>query len=598
MLEVALFAPQERREIDMPEMILPGVYIEVRPEGLIIPGQVTVGNIGIVGTASKGPISVPTLLGSYAEALQKLGPYDQWLGGTQNELTLVRALQLAYIEGATTVWAVRVTGTHPQDGTPKAGQTTATPAQIQLNAANGDASVKLTALTEGTWGNSLSVTVQQPADQNAIVQNEKHDEGAPIKLKHIPIQDARTRIQFKGRSLSIVYTLAAGQKPLSGQVYIDTTTGTTVGELTFHPGEEPKLHEILTATYAVDKSNAFNVTLRLGRAEEVYSVVNGHDLAEDIGTDPSNTNSALVYATELADPNDPLKPSGLNAADSTPIFTPFLGGEDGADAQPGDYQNGLDTLLYQNVQIMIAAGQDDSFGNRLDAHCQKASTDVVKRDRIAVVGSGTTAFSKNNPTIDKVLNHNLDSDRVIFVTPGIKTSDDATATEVTLPGAYTAAAVAGLLASFPAHISLTNKVLDVDGLEEQFKDVELTQLLQARVMPVEVHLGFHIVRGITTSTNTAFQQITTRRIVDYAKYGVRSAAQPYIGLLNNERVRGALRATINSFLAQMVNDEMLISYDLDVTATRDQEIRGIVQVTMTLSPVFSIDFIQVTMFLE
>ena len=109
--------------------------------------------------------------------------------------------------------------------------------------------------------------------------------------------------------------------------------------------------------------------------------------------------------------------------------------------------------------------------------------------------------------------------------------------------------------------------------------------------------GFHIVRGITTSTNTAWKQITTRRIVDYAKFGVRSAADPYIGLLNNERVRGALRTTINSFLAEMVNDEMLISYDLNVTATRQQEIQGIVQVTMVLRPVFSIDFIKVTMFL-
>ena len=92
----------------MPEMVLPGVYIEVRPEGLIIPGQVTVGNIGIVGTASKGKIGEPILLGSYADARQALGPYDPWIDGTQNELTLVRALELAFSTGATTVFAVRV----------------------------------------------------------------------------------------------------------------------------------------------------------------------------------------------------------------------------------------------------------------------------------------------------------------------------------------------------------------------------------------------------------------------------------------------------------------------------------------------------------
>ena len=60
-------------------------------------------------------------------------------------------------------------------------------------------------------------------------------------------------------------------------------------------------------------------------------------------------------------------------------------------------------------------------------------------------------------------------------------------------------------------------------------------------------------------------------------------------------MRGALRTAINSFLADMVTDEMLVGYELEVTATREQEIRGIVQVTLLLLPVFSIDYIKVTL---
>jgi hypothetical protein len=78
---------------------------------------------------------------------------------------------------------------------------------------------------------------------------------------------------------------------------------------------------------------------------------------------------------------------------------------------------------------------------------------------------------------------------------------------------------------------------------------------------------------------------------------VRSAAGPYIGLLNNDRVRAALRATINSFLKSMLDGEMLVAFGLDVSATREQQIAGIVQVTITLQPVFSINFIKVTMIL-
>jgi hypothetical protein len=48
----------------------------------------------------------------------------------------------------------------------------------------------------------------------------------------------------------------------------------------------------------------------------------------------------------------------------------------------------------------------------------------------------------------------------------------------------------------------------------------------------------------------------------------------------------------------MVLDEMLVSYQLDVTATRAQEIQGIAVVAMTLEPTFSIDYIRVTMTLQ
>jgi hypothetical protein len=89
-----------------------------------------------------------------------------------------------------------------------------------------------------------------------------------------------------------------------------------------------------------------------------------------------------------------------------------------------------------------------------------------------------------------------------------------------------------------------------------------------------------------------------RRIVDYAKAGVRIGCNPYIGSLNNSRVRAALKATLDGFLSGMVLDEMLIAYTLDVTATRAQEIAGQAIVTMTLQPTFSIDFIKVIMTLS
>src|SRR5262249_23682464 len=156
----------------------------------------------------------------------------------------------------------------------------------------------------------------------------------------------------------------------------------------------------------------------------------------------------------------------------------------------------------------VAAGQDDSFGNALAKHCAAASTDAIKRDRIAVVGS------KLGATLDTLRGHNLDSDRLIFVAPGIKAIDSAATppADVVLPGAYAAAAVAGKIASFDPEVSLTNKSLEVDGLETLFTSAQLGQLLGARILALEARLGFRVVRGITTSSGGAFGQITTRRI--------------------------------------------------------------------------------------
>jgi hypothetical protein len=560
--------------------ILPGVDIEVRSEGLIVPGAVTVNNLGVIGTAAKGPINKPVLLGSFADAKQVFYEYDPWVDGRQNELTLVRALEQAFGHGATTVYAVRVTGT-------SGGHTTAKAAKYTLQSTGGNC-VTLTAKSEGTWGDDLQINVAS-ADENAVITEESHlgNEPPPITLRHLPIvKSARTRIRLRSdatgvtTSLKVLYDdTAAAAAP--GEVKVDRTSG----HLAF--GDAILPNDKITATYLVASSNAVKVTLRFNQAKEVFTVVDGANLADDVN-DPE-TGSKWVTGHKEAN-------SGQLPSLSSPVdaFAEFTGGDDGAGATGAEYEEGLRTLLNEEAHIIVAAGQDDSFGNKLDAHCQQASSDAFKHDRIAVVGS------KLGASLDDLRGHVLASDRVIFVAPGMRATDAAASppTEVTLPGAYTAAAIAGLLAGLPPHVSLTNKILSVDGLETKFNLSDLAALVQSRVLAIEQRQGFRVVKGITTATDTAFAQITTRRIVDFAKFGVRSAADPFIGKLNNERVRGALRASINVFLAEMVNDEMLVSYDLAVSATRDDEKQGIARVVMTLRPTFSIDFIKVTMLLE
>lgn len=453
----------------MVEAILPGTYITVRDEGLISAGQVVSGNIGIVGTAAKGPVDKVQILGSFSEAKEIFGDIDP-----DRQLTLIQALEQIYNNGGKTVYAVR----------------TATNAAYKIKDSSDKNLVNLEAKTPGTWGNNIKIKIS--------------DADSPANSKKV--------------------------------------------ELTYQTTKE---------TYIISKSS---------------------DLEQKVNNQTKG--STLVTATLAKGSSSEALPK--NTDDSGEKFTL------GSDGQP-DYKNSLAQLENELINLVLLAGQDVTNSEMVTAllgHINTTAT--IKRERIGIIGSGTS------DDLDAIARHtlDLDSDRLILVAPGLQISP-----QVKLSGAYTAAAVAGLLASLPVQASPTNKPLTIPGLSKEFSTSQLEKLVGNRVLAIQKQEGFRVVKGITTATNSAWHQITTRRIVDFAIYGVRSACNPYIGKLNNERVRGAMKATLDAFLTRMVQDEALISYELAVTANRAQEIAGEAIVTMTLRPTFSIDFIKVTMYL-
>jgi hypothetical protein len=331
------------------------------------------------------------------------------------------------------------------------------------------------------------------------------------------------------------------------------------------------------------------IELVCGVVKESYLV----DDAQDLATQVKKKSHLVVAGAPTSDAKSSTW-SDTAAKDGAP----FQGGTNGEAATAQDYAASLARLEGEIVNIVVLAGQDakdDTMKATLEAHVK--TTEEIKRERIGIIGSnGTSTLS----TITQVTAE-LDSPRIIYTAPGLKVSttdpDTDQAVQVTLPGAYTAAAVAGLISSLPVQTSPTNKTLTIEGLSAEFSSSQLENLVTNRVLAVEKRNGYRIVKGITTATNSAWHQITTRRIVDYALYGVRSACDPYIGKLNNTRVRSAMKATLDAFLTRMVDSEALVSYQVDVSATRAQEIAGQAMVTMTIQPTFSIDYIMVTMYL-
>lgn len=256
------------------------------------------------------------------------------------------------------------------------------------------------------------------------------------------------------------------------------------------------------------------------------------------------------------------------------------------------FTDAFEELAKDNVNILVvpelATETAAAVLGLVDSH------ETNGKDMIAVIGC-------DEAEITGITGQVLANKRFIMTTPGIQVFDAAegeNGSVVTLSGTYSAAAVAGLMSSLAVQNSPTNKVIPgITKLATRYSYGETVTLLNNNVLPLEERNGVRVVRGITTE-GAAFKQITTRRIVDFAKAGVRQVSGPFIGRLNNERIRKSLQGAIDGFLSNMVVNESLITYELEVKASRQDEIAGRCIVNVAMQPVFSIDYIHVTLVLS
>lgn len=256
------------------------------------------------------------------------------------------------------------------------------------------------------------------------------------------------------------------------------------------------------------------------------------------------------------------------------------------------FTDAFEELAKDNVNVLVAPELATETAiavlGLVDTH------ETNGKDMIAVIGCDLTEVSGITGQV-------VANKRFIMTTPGIEVFDGAEGENgqvVTLSGTYSAAAVAGLISSLAVQNSPTNKVIPgITKLASRYSYGQTVTLLNNNVLPLEERNGVRVVRGITTE-GAAFKQITTRRIVDFAKAGVRQASGPFIGRLNNERIRKSLQGAIDGFLSNMVVNESLITYELEVKASRQDEIAGRCIVNVAMQPVFSIDYIHVTLVLS
>jgi hypothetical protein len=288
--------------------------------------------------------------------------------------------------------------------------------------------------------------------------------------------------------------------------------------------------------------------------------------------------SAYIRAEDLF---IPVNTTSLPAAIDSPRS---LSGGTSPDVEA--YQDALDRLeMAEEVDLVIASVANQledpaairSVHQRVVAHCTKMAD--VARNRIGL--GSVTPDEALDPAL--ILDHADDvrSDHFVLTTPAGS------------EGAF--AGMLGLQEYFQAPTFKTVSALGVPA--GQYSDAQLTRLVQGNVVVINERrgLGIIVIKGILTSG----RQINVQRTANKAVRDVKAICQKYIGLLNNDGARIALKQQIIAALSVMERDGALVpstdgtspAFGVAVFSTQADFANGIVNVDIAVRPVRAIDYI-------
>ena len=289
-----------------------------------------------------------------------------------------------------------------------------------------------------------------------------------------------------------------------------------------------------------------------------------------------NENSRILTAQLLSEPsleNIPI-----------PQEVSLSGGQMGPPSA-ADYEQALEQLeLEENIDVVyVTDNWDPEVHALVDAHCQNMSIGKEPKPLGPRIGIGTVA---PNELVNDIIKRTtrLASDRFILVAPyGL------------------AGAVAGLISKLNYFESPTFKPLTgVSTLERRFTPSEQMKLLTNGILPIDSvrGRGIIIVKGITTSK----EQISVMRIADRSVRGVKNVSDLFIGTLNNERGRLALKERITEFLIGMEREGSIVpttdgskpAFIVDVYSSQSDFAQGIVRTDIAVRPVRAMDYIYAT----
>jgi hypothetical protein len=343
-------------------------------------------------------------------------------------------------------------------------------------------------------------------------------------------------------------------------------------------------YRFTSKTVAVAADKTVDVEVFLGdQKAETYRNLSTKAGDPNYFVDVINQRSSLITISVTAGAGAAVVPANVDA-EATPA-----GLAGGTDATVDDYLTALARLeSYADVDMVAISHRytDEPSASLLHAgilsHCQRMAARAKPRIGFGeVMAADSAAISTAETMAAKVT-----SDRFVLVAPR----------------GYMGAVI-GMIAGQRYFESPTFKALPgVADLSFDFSDPELEALIQAGVCAVDMvpRRGIAVVKGITTDAG----QINVTRVADRAVRHVQNIAQDFIGLLNTEAQRLALKQRITEAFARMEKDGALVpdgkspAFTVAVTSAPDDFQAGIVRVEIAVRPVRAIDYIYSTIMVQ
>lgn len=494
-----------------------------------VPVIVGKGVVLLVGRSVRGPVDEAVAMTSASAAKTYF-----YSGGLKD------AIELAFAQGAPVVYAVRVLGTNHATASVTLNDGLSAPSDV----------VTISASSPGLWGNALTVQVLAGTYKATETTPYAIPGAASVGPYHtqyanLVANDAANWVKVDG----VLFTEANGKlvytgPPSAGQVYVDTTNGS----ITFG--------DSIAATSLITYSLKYNtVKLVVSDNETTYTYDNISSLTKLVAR---LTGTGFIKATAIAGETH------LPAISATPSI--LTGGSDGSAISTTDWATAL-TVGGEAAAELVGAPQT----------CAITEYEVAAgtHDLIPVLDAWSLEMAnKFHPCQCFVsLAPNLTAAQVLDIASGYSNrlltlvangwDGSAEAKNIAVARAGKEAAVAlGESAALPR-----NAMNGLNSLLNTYNQTDvdvLTQDTDARADVIIKSRGIRPYVGITTDQTWQFLRTVDNRTINYVIVASDQVARQYFHEKRTNSVMAAMKQSIKAVLNDLLRDENIRAYSLDV----------------------------------